>query len=176
MLHNISKKSLVLLFMSNIYAKDIINKIELVESHNILRKNVNVSPVHWANDLEQDAKKWAKFLAEKNSCNMMHGSQKERKNSGENLFWGSAIMWSNGNREVQKISNSSVVESWGSENQFYNYKNNSCQAGEMCGHYTQIVWDSTKEIGCGMEICSDLSQIWVCRYRPAGNIIGKRPY
>ncbi|MGW3029096.1 CAP domain-containing protein, partial [Streptomyces sp. NPDC001221] len=46
------------------------------------------------------------------------------------------------------------------------------------GHYTQMVWSSTKEIGCGIKQGAPKPNGWfvVCRYRSAGNIVGQTPY
>ena len=66
-----------------------------------------------------------------------------------------------------------MVESWGSEIEFYNEANNTCD--DVCGHYTQIVWSNSTEVGCGMVTC-DGFDIWVCQYNPAGNVVGQRPY
>jgi pathogenesis-related protein 1 len=37
------------------------------------------------------------------------------------------------------------------------------------GHFTQIVWLTTKQLGCASAICSGQT-LWVCRYVPPGNI------
>jgi len=55
----------------------------------------------------------------------------------------------------------------------YNYKTNRCKG--MCGHYTQIVWRDTKELGCGVARGGD-REIWVCDYSPPGNYQGRLPY
>ena len=97
-------------------------------------------------------------------------------NLGENLFWASPLNYSDGSSAVQIITPTQVVDNWASEKADYNYASNTCAAGKVCGHYTQVVWRSTVEIGCGRAVCQDNSQVWVCNYNPAGNIIGQRPY
>jgi Cysteine-rich secretory protein family/FG-GAP-like repeat len=71
-----------------------------------------------------------------------------------------------------------VVTGWASEAQDYGYAGNTCAAGEVCGHYTQIVWRSTTAIGCAMQYCTVNSPfgatfpnwyITVCDYSPPGN-------
>jgi hypothetical protein len=48
-----------------------------------------------------------------------------------------------------------------------------------CGHYTQIVWRDSMQLGCGVATCQNgqaTEDIWICNYAPAGNIIGRAPY
>ncbi len=71
-----------------------------------------------------------------------------------------------------------AVDSWASEVPWYDYASNSCNApaGKSCGHYTQVVWAKSTEVGCGVAICDDKGQVWVCNYKPAGNYSGQKPY
>ncbi|WKY07491.1 hypothetical protein Q1695_007169 [Nippostrongylus brasiliensis] len=43
------------------------------------------------------------------------------------------------------------------------------------GHYTQIVWATTRTIGCAVKECEG-STMAVCNYRPTGNILGMMVY
>jgi len=66
-----------------------------------------------------------------------------------------------------------VVESWATEARNYDYSSNKCSG--VCGHYTQIVWGDTKEVGCAVARGGG-REVWVCEYDPPGNWVGKRPY
>ena len=66
-----------------------------------------------------------------------------------------------------------VVDAWAAERSAYDYRKNSCSA--RCGHYTQIVWRDTRQVGCGVAQ-KNRREIWVCNYDPPGNIMGERPY
>ena len=51
------------------------------------------------------------------------------------------------------------------------------------GHYTQLVWANTTQVGCGVTQCTTNSPFgggtWnyvVCRYSPPGNFTGQFPY
>lgn len=72
---------------------------------------------------------------------------------------------------------------WAQEAAYYDYPSNSCAAGQQCGHYTQMVWRSSTDLGCGIRKCSSGSPwgagqwtVVVCNYSPPGNYIGARPY
>ena len=93
-------------------------------------------------------------------------------NVGENIYWSSA-----------GLSNSTVlnsVDSWASERADYDYGTaiNSSNF-QIFGHYTQIVWKNSTDLGCGATYCPALfggGTLVVCRYGPAGNFIGQTPY
>jgi len=142
----------------------------MLRAHNEARSVVNVGPVRWSASLAQSASRWANHLAWKNGCVMKHSGP------GENLYWASSLTWSDGRQELQRIGEDDVVSSWTGERAFYDYGKNSCRQGKICGHYTQVVWRDTTEIGCARSYCPDQGQIWVCHYSPVGNLIGRKPY
>jgi len=59
-----------------------------------------------------------------------------------------------------------VVREWASEARNYDYASNRCHG--VCGHYTQIVWRDTREVGCGVARGPG-REVWVCDYSPPGN-------
>lgn len=147
----------------------------IVAAHNQWRADVGVKEkLVYSKELAASAQDWANKLQQDNRCQMEHS---EAETYGENLFWASATQWSNGRLELQKVIPKQVVDSWGSEKAYYNYAKNSCKAGEMCGHYTQVVWRTTQKVGCAVAVCEDTQeQVWVCQYQPAGNWEGQKPY
>lgn len=145
-----------------------------LDAHNKVRRAHGLSDLTWSASLASYAQEWANHLASTNNCHMRH--RPSGSPHGENLWWASPRRWSNGLRELQEIDIQRVVKDWADEKQFYNYQNNSCKRGEQCGHYTQIVWKETTQVGCAYQQCGDLSQLWVCNYNPPGNYIGERPY
>ncbi|CAN1173037.1 Pathogenesis-related protein 1B [Linum perenne] len=48
--------------------------------------------------------------------------------------------------------------------------------GRDCLHYTQLVWRSTKQVGCARVKCRNGDTYVVCEYYPHGNVVGQRPY
>ena len=78
-----------------------------------------------------------------------------------------------------------VVTGWGAEYVDYSWVTNTCAAGKVCGHYTQVVWRTTTKVGCAMATCSVNSpwgaafptwDFFVCDYEPPGNWVGEKPY
>ncbi|MCW5212657.1 hypothetical protein VU04_07075 [Desulfobulbus sp. TB] len=150
--------------------KGSVDPAAITAAHNKWRSQVGAPGLTWSEDLTNVAQDWANTL-KRNGCGFYHSM---KKGYGENLFMASPLMWSDGRRELQKISPEQVTDSWGNEVKDYNYADNSCTG--VCGHYTQVVWKETKEVGCAKAVCGDKSQIWVCSYSPAGNMAGQRPY
>lgn len=151
---------------------------EMLDVHARTRAAVAVMPLIWSGKMENYAQEWANYLANQNNCQMEHRSNLNQNplKAGENLFWGGPRRWSDGRTEVQPLTATQVAQSWASEKAFYNYSSHSCATGKKCGHYTQMVWRDTIEVGCAMAVCPDKGQIWVCNYNPPGNYIGQLPY
>ena len=131
---------------------------QLVEAHNRVRRAHGVEPLSWSDTLAGYAKSWADRLASEGGLHH-HPNPKY----GENLY-----LISGGDASADE-----VVAAWASEENDYDYKSNSCRS--RCGHYTQIVWRESKEVGCGVGQSGKV-QVWVCEYNPPGNVIGERPY
>lgn len=132
---------------------------EMVHAHNDVREHVHVEKLTWSDELAKVAQEWAQHLADKNQ--FVHSRDSRY---GENLY---AIT---GARATAK----KVVEAWASEERNYDYKTDTCKKS-ACGHYTQIVWRDSREVGCGVARHGS-REVWVCEYSPPGNYTGRRPY
>lgn len=133
---------------------------QMLQAHNQVRQGVGVAPLQWSPQLANYAQEWAEKLARE-------GKFEHRSNSpyGENLASATG----------QQLSPSRVVQMWADEVADYDYDSNRCAPGKMCGHYTQIVWDNTQQVGCGMARSGN-REVWVCNYNPPGNYQGEKPY
>ncbi|HEY5995157.1 MAG TPA: CAP domain-containing protein [Gallionellaceae bacterium] len=152
-----------------------VDRAAILAAHNKWRAGVGVAKLSYSTELEASAQAWANYLKKNNHCQMRHS--KPDGKYGENLYWASAIMWSDGRREVQSVAPETPVDSWGMEKSDFDYAVNNCIPGKVCGHYTQMVWRDTQKVGCAFAVCTDSKdQIWVCQYQPAGNWVGERPY
>ena len=149
-----------------------------VPAHNAIRSQHRLPVLRWSPQLAAYAQQWAYHLRRTNNCNMKHRPRNGRfaQQYGENLFWAGPTRWSDGRIELQTHTPEMITNAWADEMRNYRHQSNSCRQGKICGHYTQIVWRDTQEIGCAKAVCRDQSQIWVCNYNPPGNYIGKKPY
>lgn len=145
---------------------------EMLDRHNHWRREVGAPSLQWSSSLTTYAREWADNLAAL-GCNMVH---REENPYGENLTRIAPRRSSSGQRSLQAVTETQIVDGWANEKQWYNYSANSCQSGQECGHYTQVVWADTREVGCAHAVCPDQSQIWVCNYDPKGNVTGQKPY
>lgn len=146
---------------------------DLLRAHNEVRRKAGVPPLRWAPDLASAAHDRARRLAGA-GCTL----ERDRLEGdvGENLLRAAPERTGGGTVGVYSVSPEQVIAAWAAEAAHYSYDTNSCAPGHDCLHYTQLVWRQTKELGCGVAICPSHGQVWVCEYRPAGNIVGRKPY
>ena len=131
---------------------------EWIKAHAAVRARAGLTPLVWSGRLASVAQDWADQLRVRK-----HFSHRPDSRYGENLFTISGA----------SASPAKVVAEWASEARDYDYRSNQCRG--VCGHYTQIVWRDTKEVGCGIARGGG-REVWVCNYSPPGNWAGERPY
>ena len=135
---------------------------DMLSLHNAYRAKANASPLSWSSTLAKGAQEWADYLRDNEGCAMRHPTSGEEKNrylSGNS--WGQNLM------SATRGSAQMAVDGWGpSECPGYSP---TAQGVQGTGHFTQMVWKDTREIGCAKASC-DGSSIWVCNYSPAGNV------
>lgn len=170
----------LLLFNVSSFANEPAHFSGIIDSHNSVRAKHQQQPLSWSNSLASYAQKWVNHLATTESCAMIHrpnqGGGRFQQIHGENLFWASAESFGGGKVKQQVLTPKDIVKAWAEEESYYDYQTNKCQTGEDCGHYTQMVWHESKQVGCAIAVCPDKSQIWACNYSPRGNFIGEWPY
>ncbi|XP_057971970.1 pathogenesis-related protein 1C [Malania oleifera] len=133
---------------------------EFLVAHNKVRASVGERPLRWDRAVARHARDWAARRAA--DCQMKHSYGKY----GENLFWGSRDHW----------TPTEIVQSWASEDKYYNAQNNACADRKMCGHYTQVVWKDTARLGCAAVKCASGGMFAICSYDPPGNYMDESPF
>jgi len=135
---------------------------EVLAAHNLERAQYGAPPLQWSAGLEANATAYARQLAQ--TGRRVHASREGRGIERENLSQG-LLGWNEGQ----------MMASWFAERQYFTpgtFPGVCSGDWSKCGHYTQMIWPTTTEIGCGMAAGSGFNWL-VCRYSPGGNKDGK---
>jgi hypothetical protein len=165
----------------------------MTAAHNAVRAKVQTTPplpaLTWSPTLATYAQQWADNLAMTACTRPMHRTSQDlrSKGYGENLAAAGGIPAPMTNAQW-------AVDGWAGEVACWTFGTSGAGLGgtekcnmqcftEMnsdgCGHYTQIIWRNTKEVGCGVASCQAggaTYDIWICNYSPPGNVVGQNPY
>uniref|UniRef100_A0A7I5ECS1 SCP domain-containing protein n=1 Tax=Haemonchus contortus TaxID=6289 RepID=A0A7I5ECS1_HAECO len=106
-------------------------------------------------------------------CKFAHNSYKDRNYWGQNL-------WMSGGININKThAAAGSVYSWFSELEHHGVPEENKLTMEVfnngVGHYTQVVWQASKKIGCAVRWCEHMTLVG-CEYAPAGNYLGSLIY
>jgi pathogenesis-related protein 1 len=161
----------------------------MTEAHNVVRARLMnpkpepaLPPLKWSNEIAEIAQAYADKLASGGPDCLMRMAHSNRPGYGENLAGYSGY----------KSTSKEVTEGWASEEQCWTFgpisrENTDCDvacamresSSASCGHFTQVAWRGTTEVGCGVATCDSRlggDELWVCNYREPGNFIGMEPY
>ncbi|NXG63378.1 CRIS2 protein, partial [Hemiprocne comata] len=134
----------------------------IVDTHNALRRAVkptasNMMRMGWNSSAAENAQNWA------NRCTLSHSPVHLRRTNascGENLFMSSGpTPWPH------------AIQAWYDEEKDFEYGKGAKTPGATIGHYTQVVWYNSYQIGCAVAFCpnSRYKYFYVCQYCPLGN-------
>ncbi|MFT3976407.1 MAG: CAP domain-containing protein [Sphingomonas bacterium] len=139
----------------------------LLARHNRERVAMGIPPLQWDDRLAGSAQRWANYLAA--TGRFEHAPERQYDPQGENLWAGTR-----GAFTLERM-----VDAWIREKRYFTpgvFPNNSSTGNvEDIGHYTQLMWRDTGEVGCAIAR-GRVEDVLVCRYSDAGNYIGERPF
>jgi len=141
----------------------------------------SLPPLKWSTEIATIAQAYADELASEPDC-MERIRHSNMPGLGENLAAYSGAM----------AKAADVTEGWASEEDCWTFgpitqTHDDCdltcamneKSSNGCGHFTQVVWRGTTELGCGVATCESRrggDEVWVCNYKAPGNFIGMEPY
>ncbi|XP_051892721.1 LOW QUALITY PROTEIN: uncharacterized protein glipr2 [Pristis pectinata] len=128
---------------------------QLLKSVNEYRKTHGAKPLILNPAISAEAEKWAKHLV--NSRTLQHSDTPH----GENI-------WCQQSTVTQQVTGQQVADSW--YNEIKNYDFSSPRFQKNCGHFTQLVWRDSKEMGAGLASDGKGLTVVVAQFDPAGNI------
>jgi hypothetical protein len=136
----------------------------MIAAHNQARRQYGVGPLLWDDSLARDAAAYARHLAR--TRRFEHDPQRGRRPpQGENLFMGTRGAYSYADmiglliaeRRYFRPGRFPAVSRTGDWSQV--------------AHYTQIIWPASQRVGCAVA-SNRANDYLVCRYLPAGNVVG----
>lgn len=131
-----------------------------LDTHNKYRQKHHVSNLVLSKDLCNIAQKYAETLAR--TGNFAHSGDSYNGNPmGENLFACYGM----------KITGKMMTDDWYNEIQQYNFNRPGFSSGT--GHFTQVVWKGSKQVGFGYAQARDGYYYGVANYYPAGNYMNE---
>lgn len=125
-----------------------------LSAHNLERAKNCAPALAWSDELAAVAQAWAETL-KRRGCVLEHSASRY----GENLAAATE----------GTLDPAAVTALWYDEIATYDFKHPGFSPAT--GHFTQLVWASTRQLGCGSVTCNGLD-LWVCNYDPAGNVEG----
>ena len=112
-------------------------------------------PLRWSAELARVAQAWADQLRAA-GCAFEHSQTRY----GENLAAGTS----------GALDPASTVDMWYREVDAYDFARGGFSM--KTGHFTQVVWRDTTQVGCGVTTCNGMD-LYVCNYDPPGNVQGQ---
>jgi pathogenesis-related protein 1 len=138
-----------------------------LDYHNAMRAEVGSGPLRWSESLSVFAQAWADHLVSI-SCKIQHrpSTGEWAQEYGENIFWGNG----------RYFDATEASKNWYSEKKDFVYGPITPSNYGRVGHYTQMMWRNTTDVGIGMAQCKSGAYIIVANYSPRGNYINEKPY
>ncbi|CAG7916494.1 unnamed protein product [Penicillium olsonii] len=141
----------------------------ILYNHNVHRSNHSASSVTWSGSLESSAR----TLAER--CVYQHDTSIAGGGYGQNIGYGV------GESSIgEMITNLMYNDEMMFFADLYGKASPDMSNFDAWGHFSQIVWKGTEEVGCATVVCPSLGNaggsnvpFTVCNYSPAGNYDGE---
>jgi hypothetical protein len=146
------------------------DKQVMLQAHNQVRCAVNptakVMPaLTWNVLLEATAQTWANLCIDTDRNGLI--DHNPNRSVGHPYYVGENI-YAAGGLPSAVAQPTWAVQSWANEKAYYDLATDTCAPFRVCGHYTQLVWANTLEVGCARALCPLLNyhSVIVSNYGP----------
>lgn len=136
----------------------------ILEAHNQERRRLGLASLTWNAQLAAHAKAYARVLAR--TRRFQHSALSTRSGEGENLWKGTSGAYS-----LEEMMSHFLNERRAFHPGIFP-KVTKTASWEDVGHYTQMIWPTTREVGCALASARGTDWL-VCRYAPQGNVVGQ---
>ena len=137
----------------------------LIAIHNRARAEVGAPAMAWDPELARQSAPYAAILARRGR--LAHSEAKDRPGQGENLWLGTR-----GAYAIEEMAGGWVDEKRMFRAGIFPQVSGTGRWSDVA-HYTQIIWRATTRVGCAIHKGKEWD-VLVCRYAPAGNVVGQR--
>lgn len=138
----------------------------MLREHNRVRRDFGVAALQWDEALAADASAYARRLAA--TSRFEHSVRAAGQPiQGENLWMGTTSAYS-----YVDMTGSWIEEGADYRDGAFPHVSRTGSWHDV-GHFTQMIWGGTRAMGCGLAANRDYEYL-VCRYLPAGNVMGER--
>jgi hypothetical protein len=138
----------------------------VLATHNEERARLGIGPLSWSPALAANAARWAAHLS--TLTVLEHDGSLDLE--GENLWRGSKDAYTPEDMVMLWIDERAAFQ-----NGVFPDVSKSGQ-WEDVGHYTQVIWRSTAQVGCALTVAGGEDEVLVCRYMEGGNFEGEMTY
>jgi hypothetical protein len=174
----------------NTYTKSLTDeeKQKIIDIHNTYRNQIatqtntvgdkqpfakNMIQMYWNDNIAYKAQEHA------NNCKFKHSTSQFRSQptykTGENIY-----IFGSSKKEGNKIDWQKCVDAWFNEIKDFKWpksvdKFDSVPSQKPTGHFTQVIWANSYEVGCGIAQFEEKGMyktLHVCQYGPVGNVRG----
>ena len=138
----------------------------ILNLHNRERRAAGVPPLSWDESLASSAATYGPQLARLGR--LRHSPPESRPGQGENLWMGTR-----GGYQIEEM-----IGGWANEKRIFTpglFPDAVSRSGNWSdvAHYTQMIWPGTTRVGCALHKAAEWDYL-ICRYAPAGNVVGQR--
>lgn len=140
---------------------------DALNAHNQLRKKHGAQELVLNKEISAVAQKWAEQVAK--SGKFGHSKREDRKYKSNVMGENMAMKYTSSGDD---FTGEQATNQWYEEIKDWDFTKSAGTGRGATGHFTQVVWASSREFGIGKAKAKDGKWFVCANYSPAGNLIG----